>query len=144
MQCRPDQGRFLGFTNKFPILGVEVPVWQDAKPQDNLDMPSFRNAAGRDASSFKIKILFRVFSWVSWLRSSVVALIRAPLPAVIPVCRDQSVLLYLTRIFQWLVRFQRRSRCQFSYFFFDRGHFSLDSFLRGTMFRNFLLFNKVQ
>jgi hypothetical protein len=39
--------------NKLTILGVEAPVWQGAKTQEYLDIPSFRNAAGRDASSYK-------------------------------------------------------------------------------------------
>jgi hypothetical protein len=40
--------------NKFTIFGVEAPVWQGAKPQEYLDMPSFRNAVRRDASAFKM------------------------------------------------------------------------------------------
>ena len=40
--------------NKFTILGVEAPVWQGAKAQEYLDIPSFRNAARRDASAYKM------------------------------------------------------------------------------------------
>ena len=40
--------------NKFTILGVEAPVWQGAKTQEYLDIPSFRNAARRDASAYKM------------------------------------------------------------------------------------------
>ena len=40
--------------NKFAILGVEAPAWQGAKTQEYLDIPSFRNAARRDASASKI------------------------------------------------------------------------------------------
>jgi hypothetical protein len=40
--------------NKFTILGVEAPDWQGAKGQEYLDIPSFRNAAGRDASAYKM------------------------------------------------------------------------------------------
>jgi len=35
------------------ILGVEAPDWQGAKAQEYLDIPCFRNAAGRDASAYK-------------------------------------------------------------------------------------------
>jgi hypothetical protein len=35
-------------------LGVEALVWQGAKTQEYLDIPSFRNAAKRDASAFKM------------------------------------------------------------------------------------------
>jgi hypothetical protein len=35
-------------------LGVEALGRKDAKPQEYLDIPSFRNAAGRDASAFKL------------------------------------------------------------------------------------------
>ena len=38
---------------KFTILGVEAPVWQGVKMQESLDMPSFHNAARRDASAYK-------------------------------------------------------------------------------------------
>jgi hypothetical protein len=42
----------VGFTkNSFAILGVEAPGWQGAKTQDYMDIPSFRNTAGRDASA---------------------------------------------------------------------------------------------
>jgi len=47
--------------NKFTILGVEVPVRQGAKTQEYRDIPSFRNAAGRDTSAYKIWSYF----WVS-------------------------------------------------------------------------------
>jgi hypothetical protein len=40
--------------NLFTILGVEAPVGQGAKAQEYLDIPSFRNAAGRDASAYKM------------------------------------------------------------------------------------------
>ncbi|MGB8334623.1 MAG: hypothetical protein WCE56_09025 [Desulfobacterales bacterium] len=40
--------------NKFAILGVEAPAWQGAKTQEYLDIPSFRNAARRDASAPKM------------------------------------------------------------------------------------------
>ena len=40
--------------NKITILGVETPVWQGAKTQEYLDIPSFRNAAKRDASAYKM------------------------------------------------------------------------------------------
>ncbi len=40
--------------NKFTILGVEAPVWQGAKTQEYLDIPSFRNVARRDASAHKM------------------------------------------------------------------------------------------
>jgi hypothetical protein len=40
--------------NKFAILGVEAPAWQGAKTQEYLDIPSFRNAARRDASASKM------------------------------------------------------------------------------------------
>ena len=33
------------------ILRVEAPAWQGAKVQEYLDIPSFRNAARRDASA---------------------------------------------------------------------------------------------
>jgi hypothetical protein len=36
------------------ILGVEAPDRQGAKMQEYLDIPSFRNAVGRDASAFKM------------------------------------------------------------------------------------------
>jgi hypothetical protein len=39
--------------NKFAILGVEAPAWQGATTQEYLDIPSFRNAARRDASASK-------------------------------------------------------------------------------------------
>jgi hypothetical protein len=35
-------------------LGVEAPGRQDAKKQRYLDIPSFRNAVGRDASASKM------------------------------------------------------------------------------------------
>ena len=35
-------------------LGVEAPTWQGAKVQEYLDIPSFRNAARRDASADKM------------------------------------------------------------------------------------------
>ena len=35
-------------------LGVEAPGWQGAKAQEYLDIPSFRNAARRDASAHKM------------------------------------------------------------------------------------------
>jgi hypothetical protein len=35
-------------------LGVEALGRQGAKTQEYLDIPSFRNAAGRDASAFKM------------------------------------------------------------------------------------------
>jgi hypothetical protein len=44
--------------NKFAILGVETPAWQGAKTQEYLDIPSFRNAAGRDATAFKMRRYF--------------------------------------------------------------------------------------
>jgi glutaredoxin-related protein len=40
--------------NKFAILRVESPVWQDAKEQEYQDIPCFRNAAMRDASALKM------------------------------------------------------------------------------------------
>jgi hypothetical protein len=40
--------------NKFAILGVEAPGRQGAKTQEYLDIPSFRNTDGRDASAFKM------------------------------------------------------------------------------------------
>jgi hypothetical protein len=40
--------------NKFTILGVEASDWQGAKTQEYLDIPSFRNAARRDASAYKM------------------------------------------------------------------------------------------
>jgi hypothetical protein len=40
--------------DKFAILGVEAPAWQGAKTQEYLDIPSFRNAARRDASASKM------------------------------------------------------------------------------------------
>jgi len=40
--------------NKFTILGVEARVWQGAKTQEYLDIPSFHNAARRDASVYKM------------------------------------------------------------------------------------------
>jgi hypothetical protein len=40
--------------NKFAILADEAPGRQDAKKQEYLDMPSFRNAAGRDGSASKM------------------------------------------------------------------------------------------
>ncbi len=36
------------------ILGVEAPGWQDAKVQGYLDIASFRNAARRDGSAYKM------------------------------------------------------------------------------------------
>jgi hypothetical protein len=38
----------------FAILGVEVPAWQGVKTQEYLDIPSFRNAARRDASASRM------------------------------------------------------------------------------------------
>jgi hypothetical protein len=35
-------------------LGVEAPAWQGVKKQEYLDIPSFRNAARRDASASKM------------------------------------------------------------------------------------------
>jgi hypothetical protein len=47
--------RRLGFTkNKFVILSVEAPAWQGAKTPEYLDIPSFLNAARRDASVSKM------------------------------------------------------------------------------------------
>jgi hypothetical protein len=40
--------------NKFPILGVEAPGRQGAKTQEYLDIQSFRNTVGRDASASKM------------------------------------------------------------------------------------------
>jgi hypothetical protein len=40
--------------NKFAILVVAAPAWQGAKTQEYLDIPSFRNAARRDASASKM------------------------------------------------------------------------------------------
>ena len=40
--------------NKFAILGVEAPGRQGAKTQEYLDIPSFRNTDGRDASAYKM------------------------------------------------------------------------------------------
>jgi hypothetical protein len=40
--------------NKFAILGVEAPAWQGVKTQKYPDIPSFRNAARRDASASKM------------------------------------------------------------------------------------------
>jgi hypothetical protein len=40
--------------NKFAFLGVEAPDRQGAKTQEYLDIPSFRNTAGRDASTSKM------------------------------------------------------------------------------------------
>ena len=40
--------------NKFAILGVKAPGQQGAKTQEYLDIPSFCNAAGRDASASKM------------------------------------------------------------------------------------------
>jgi hypothetical protein len=37
--------------NKVAILGVEATGRQGAKTQEYLDIPSFRNTAGRDASA---------------------------------------------------------------------------------------------
>jgi len=37
--------------NKFAILGVEAPGRQGAETQEYQDIPSFRNAAGRDESA---------------------------------------------------------------------------------------------
>jgi hypothetical protein len=34
--------------------GMEVPVGQGSKTLEYLDIPSFRNAAGRDASTYKM------------------------------------------------------------------------------------------
>ena len=36
------------------ILGVEAPAWQGAKVQGYLDIPSFRNAARRDGSAYRM------------------------------------------------------------------------------------------
>ena len=46
--------------DKFTILGVEAPVWQGAKTQEYLDIPSFRNAARRDGSADKMWSYFWV------------------------------------------------------------------------------------
>jgi hypothetical protein len=43
---------------KYAILGVEAPAWQGAKTQEYLDIPSFRNAARRDASASKMCSFF--------------------------------------------------------------------------------------
>ena len=40
--------------NKLAILGVEAPGWQGSKTEEYLDIPSFRNAASRDASAYKM------------------------------------------------------------------------------------------
>jgi len=40
--------------NKSAILGVEAPVRRGAKTQEYLDIPSFSNADGRDASASKM------------------------------------------------------------------------------------------
>jgi len=40
--------------NRFAILSVEAPVWQGAKAQEYQDIPSFCNAAIRDASALKM------------------------------------------------------------------------------------------
>jgi hypothetical protein len=40
------------------ILGVEAPGRQGAKTQEYLDIPSFRNAAGRDALASKMLSYF--------------------------------------------------------------------------------------
>jgi hypothetical protein len=40
--------------NKFAVLGAETPAWQGAKTQEYLDIPSFRNAARRDAAASKM------------------------------------------------------------------------------------------
>jgi hypothetical protein len=40
--------------NKFTILGVAAPGGQGAKTQEYLDIPSFRNAARRDAAAYKM------------------------------------------------------------------------------------------
>jgi hypothetical protein len=40
--------------NKFAFLGVEAPDRQGAKTQEYPDIPSFRNTAGRDASTSKM------------------------------------------------------------------------------------------
>jgi hypothetical protein len=44
--------------NKLAILGVEVPGRQGAKTQEYLDIPSFRNTAGRDTSASKMVSYF--------------------------------------------------------------------------------------
>jgi len=45
--------------NTFTILGVVAPVWQGAKTKEYLDIPSFRNAAKRDASTYKTSEMHR-------------------------------------------------------------------------------------
>jgi len=40
--------------NQFAVLGVEALLRQGAKTQGYLDIPSFRNAAERDASAYKM------------------------------------------------------------------------------------------
>ncbi|MGA8240248.1 MAG: hypothetical protein WB818_06705 [Desulfobacterales bacterium] len=44
--------------NKLAILGDEAPDRQGAKTQEYLDIPSFRNAVGRDASASKMLSYF--------------------------------------------------------------------------------------
>jgi hypothetical protein len=44
--------------NKLANLSVEAPGRQGAKTQDNLDIPSLRNAVGRDASASKMLSYF--------------------------------------------------------------------------------------
>jgi hypothetical protein len=39
-------------------LGVEAPGRQGAKTQEYLDIPSFRNTAGQDASASKMRSYF--------------------------------------------------------------------------------------
>ena len=40
--------------NQFAVLGVEARGWQGAKTEEYLDIPSFRNAARRDASAYRM------------------------------------------------------------------------------------------
>jgi hypothetical protein len=54
-ECLPTWG---SGKNKFAILGVEAPAWSATKTQEYLDIPSFRNATGRDPSAFEIDVIF--------------------------------------------------------------------------------------
>jgi hypothetical protein len=42
-----------GRSKNVEILGIEAPDWQGVKVQEYLHIPSFRNAAGRNASAYK-------------------------------------------------------------------------------------------
>jgi hypothetical protein len=53
--CQPTKG---SRENKFTILGVAAPGRQDAKTQEYLDIPSFRNAARMDAAAYKMRSYF--------------------------------------------------------------------------------------